>query len=352
LGLWYPKDSPLMLEAFSDSDYTGASLDRKSTTEGRLMMFIYNQEWIKKHVSSDCKDRHLGNFKRGRDTKSNDPPLSRDNTLGSGKDSMKLMEKEKRDTSAKVKKANDEVQIQALVDGKRVNIKESSIRRIMRLDNAEGISFLTNIEIFKGLARMGAKTTSWNEVSSTMASVIICLATNQRFNFSRYIILSLVKNIEAGVPFFMFPREVTLLFDNMLVQDPKEVGILQADAQPILIPTEPLTSKTQKKHKPKRKHTKEPKVPPTESQAEHNVPLPLPSHDPLPSGEDRLKLKELMDLCTNLSNKVLNLESEVIDIKSTYKAKIEKLESKEESSKHGRKIAYIDVDVEINLEKV
>ncbi|GKG23613.1 hypothetical protein Tco_0391649, partial [Tanacetum coccineum] len=28
----YPKDSPFDLEAFSDSDYAGASLDRKSTT--------------------------------------------------------------------------------------------------------------------------------------------------------------------------------------------------------------------------------------------------------------------------------------------------------------------------------
>ncbi|GJW23083.1 putative ribonuclease H-like domain-containing protein [Tanacetum coccineum] len=34
LGLWYPKDSPLILEPFSDSDYAGASLDRKSTTGG------------------------------------------------------------------------------------------------------------------------------------------------------------------------------------------------------------------------------------------------------------------------------------------------------------------------------
>nr|GEU94600.1 putative ribonuclease H-like domain-containing protein [Tanacetum cinerariifolium] len=170
-------------------------------------------------------------------------------------------------TSAKVKKVNDEVRIQALVYGKRVNIKESSIRRILKLDDAEGTRF-------------------------------------------------------SG--------EVTLLFDNMLVQAPEEVGILQADAQPIPIPTEPSTSKPQKKHKPKRKHTKEPEVPPTESQVEHNVPLLLPSYDPLPSGEDSLKLKELMDFCTNLSNKVLDLESEVIDIKSTYKAKIKKLESRVE----------------------
>nr|GEU95627.1 putative ribonuclease H-like domain-containing protein [Tanacetum cinerariifolium] len=34
LGLWYPKDSPFNLVAYSDSDYAGASLDRKSTTEG------------------------------------------------------------------------------------------------------------------------------------------------------------------------------------------------------------------------------------------------------------------------------------------------------------------------------
>ncbi|GJW26387.1 putative ribonuclease H-like domain-containing protein [Tanacetum coccineum] len=33
LGLWYPRDLPFELEAFSDSDNGGASLDRKSTTE-------------------------------------------------------------------------------------------------------------------------------------------------------------------------------------------------------------------------------------------------------------------------------------------------------------------------------
>ncbi|GJX03579.1 putative ribonuclease H-like domain-containing protein [Tanacetum coccineum] len=34
LGLWYPKDSPFDMEAYTDSDYAGASLDRKSTTGG------------------------------------------------------------------------------------------------------------------------------------------------------------------------------------------------------------------------------------------------------------------------------------------------------------------------------
>nr|GEU48785.1 hypothetical protein [Tanacetum cinerariifolium] len=34
LGLWYPKESPLVLEAYSDSNYAGANKDRKSTTDG------------------------------------------------------------------------------------------------------------------------------------------------------------------------------------------------------------------------------------------------------------------------------------------------------------------------------
>ncbi|GJY53488.1 putative ribonuclease H-like domain-containing protein [Tanacetum coccineum] len=34
LGLWYPRDSPFVLEAYSDSDFAGANNDRKSTTGG------------------------------------------------------------------------------------------------------------------------------------------------------------------------------------------------------------------------------------------------------------------------------------------------------------------------------
>ncbi|GJX83341.1 hypothetical protein Tco_0332822 [Tanacetum coccineum] len=48
LGLWYPRDSPFDLEAFSYSDYTGASLDRKSTT--RACQFLG-----KRLISWQCK---------------------------------------------------------------------------------------------------------------------------------------------------------------------------------------------------------------------------------------------------------------------------------------------------------
>nr|GEW17709.1 hypothetical protein [Tanacetum cinerariifolium] len=51
LGLWYPRDSPFNLEAYSDSDYARASLDRKSRTGEyvavascyRQLLWIQNQ---------------------------------------------------------------------------------------------------------------------------------------------------------------------------------------------------------------------------------------------------------------------------------------------------------------------
>nr|GFB35099.1 hypothetical protein [Tanacetum cinerariifolium] len=61
----------------------------------------------------------------------------------------------------------------------------------------------------------------------------------------------------------------------------REESFVKSDAQSIPITTEPSTFKPQKKHKPKRKHTQEYEVPPIESPAEQN--LPLPSNDLLPS---------------------------------------------------------------------
>nr|GEX61519.1 hypothetical protein [Tanacetum cinerariifolium] len=236
-------------------------------------------------------------------------------------------------STAKVKTVNDEVRVQALIDEKMC---------------------------------LSAKTTSWNEFRSTMTSTIIYLAINQKFNFSRYILLSLVKNIEAGVPFYMFTRFVQLivdhqlgdmshhqviydnpsltkkvfsnmkrvgtgfsgvitpLFENMLVLAAEEVGQAQDD---VSIHAEPSISKHHTKHKSKKQQPIAPKVSSPKPSPEHQ--LPSPSNDPiLDADKDRLKLQELMDLCTRLSNKVLDLESEVIDIKFSFTDKIEKLEDR------------------------
>nr|GFC58719.1 hypothetical protein [Tanacetum cinerariifolium] len=59
-------------------------------------------------------------------------------------------------------------------------ITEATIRDALRLDYAEGVECLPNEEIFAELAGMGyEKRTSWNEFSSSMASVVICLSTGK-----------------------------------------------------------------------------------------------------------------------------------------------------------------------------
>ncbi|GKD14964.1 hypothetical protein Tco_1199371, partial [Tanacetum coccineum] len=51
LGLWYPRESPFDLEAFSDSDYGGSNLDRKSTTGGCQFLGQRLISWqCKKHT--------------------------------------------------------------------------------------------------------------------------------------------------------------------------------------------------------------------------------------------------------------------------------------------------------------
>ncbi|GJR69030.1 hypothetical protein Tco_0015095 [Tanacetum coccineum] len=149
-----------------------------------------------------------------------DPPLSRGYTLGSGEDGMKLLElmefctqlsyKNRKSScfissamlkfimelvlklvlyvswvstvngaTAKVQTVNGVRQLQALVDKKRVIVTESSIRSDLHLNDAEGTDCLPTANIFEELVCMGAKSTAWNEFSSSMTSLIICLAKLQ-----------------------------------------------------------------------------------------------------------------------------------------------------------------------------
>ncbi|GKF12415.1 hypothetical protein Tco_0050341, partial [Tanacetum coccineum] len=125
------------------------------------------------------------------------------------------------------------------MDGKKIIITKASVRRDLQLNDEEGTDCLQNATIFEELTKMGyeklsqkltfykefcspqwkflihtilqclsAKTSTWNDFSSTMVSEIICLATNQKFNFSKYIFESMVKNLEnVSGKFLMYPRK-------------------------------------------------------------------------------------------------------------------------------------------------
>ncbi|GJW45873.1 hypothetical protein Tco_0077519, partial [Tanacetum coccineum] len=368
---------------------------------------------------------------------SNNPPFSKVNTFGSGEDNMKILE-----LMAIVHKCLDWHQLLLLVqvpaaEGDVINtlIQEASIRNDLHLDNAEGTDCLPNTIIFEELTKMGyekpsqkltfykaffspqwkfmihtitqslsAKTTTWNEFSSTMASLIICLATNRKFNLSKYIFDAMVKHLDGGVKFLMYPRflqvfinqqlgdmshhkktfvnpfhtkkifanmkregkdfsgRVTPLFDSMLVQASEVVGedsIPPTDSTQIPIIDQPSTSfQPKKKQKSRKKQKKEAEVANDEAEQEENI--PTPSNDPLPSGEDSMQLIDLMAIeIASLKKRVDKLEKrrqlritglnrfKKLGTARRVKSYNASLGAQEDASKQRRSIEDIDADAEV-----
>ncbi|GJT20357.1 hypothetical protein Tco_0890294 [Tanacetum coccineum] len=350
--------------------------------------------------------------------------------------------------TVKVKTINGEVQLQALVDGKKIIVTEASVRRDLQLNDEEGTDCFPNATMFEEHTRMGyeklsqkltfykafispqwkflihtilqclsAKTTAWNKFSSPMASAIICLATNQKFNFSKYIFESMVKNLEnVSGKFLMYPRFVqvflekqlegmsnhkriyvtpshtkkifgsmrrvgkgfsgreTPLFLIMVVQAQEEMGEDEAvneemddsleraattttsldakrDRGNILktqskeTPNEPSSLGTSSGGGPRHQET----IGDTIAQTRFEN-VSKTSNDSLLAGvntprsdEDSLKLKELMELCTNLQNRVIDLEktktSQAQEIIS-LKRRVKRLEKKGGSRTYGLKRLY------------
>ncbi|GJY76441.1 putative ribonuclease H-like domain-containing protein [Tanacetum coccineum] len=440
LGLWYLKYSPFDLVAYTDSDYARASLNRKSTTGGcqflrcRLISWqckkqtvvanstieaeyvaalsCYGQVlWIQYQLldyghnfmhtkifidnnSTICiiknpvfhsKTKHIEirhHFIRD----CNEKKLIQMVKIHTDKNVAYLLTKAFDFwATIKAKTINREVQLQALVDGKKIIITESIVRRDLQLKDAEGIECLPNATIFEQFTLMGAKTTTWNEYSSTMVSAIICLVTNQKFNFSKYIFESMVKNLE-NVSDNVADEAVNEEIDDSLERDATTATSLDAEqdrgninkTQSKVTTNEPSSLGTSSSGGLRR-----PEIMRAKNVSKHsNDPL-LARGNTLRSGKDRLKLEELMEFCTKLQQRVLDLENrkttQAQEITS-LKPRVKKLEKKggsrthkltrlykvgrsarmvssddaslgdqEDASKQGRKIDDIDKDAEITL---
>ncbi|GJV27419.1 hypothetical protein Tco_1383867 [Tanacetum coccineum] len=304
---------------------------------------------------------------------------------------------------------NDEKQIHATVDSKAVVVTEASIRSSLLLNDADGTACLTNEAIFQNLALMGyegelnkltfqkalfspqwkylihtilhclsSKSTSWNEFSTNIASAVICLATNQKFNFSKLIFDGMLRNldnpkkkflmyprflmvflnnqIELGEPFndvyitpahtlkvfsnmsrkgLKFSGRITPLFSNMLASAEVEEGEgseQPTEPQPTPSPTQPSVGDqphvTESSSGPDNTHSPSMNLEGTGGNKGDQVQL---SNDSPHSGgntseraEGGLNLEELLSLCTNLSNRVLALET----AKDAQAAKILKLKTR------------------------
>ncbi|GJV22557.1 putative ribonuclease H-like domain-containing protein [Tanacetum coccineum] len=238
----YPKDLPFDLVAYTDSDYTGASLDRNSTTGGKakesvklMMEKLFGME-LELMLHAECdRFEQIVDFL-------NAQPIRYALTVNP---TIYISCIEQFWSTGVVKTINGKVQLHALVDGNKIIISEASVRRDLKLADEEGIDCLPNSTIFEQLALMGyekisqkltfykpffspqwkflihtilqclsPKTTAWNEFSSTMASAIICLATNQKFNFSKFIFEGMIRNLDnVSGKFLMYPspRQATLI---------------------------------------------------------------------------------------------------------------------------------------------
>nr|GEY40491.1 hypothetical protein [Tanacetum cinerariifolium] len=237
LGLWYPKGSPFNLVAYSDSDYAGASLDRKSTTGGcqflgcRLISWQCKKQTVVATSSTRAEyivavtccaqvlwiQNQLLDYGQFLNAVSSKLIL-----FGLAIDAAHLMLLSHK-TSVSIKKSNDVVRLQALIDRKKVIITEDTIRQALRLDDADGVDCLPNEEIFAELVRMGyEKPTAWNEFSSSMALAVICLAIvgDLSSHNNKYTSPAITQTVFANMRRIGkgFLGVDTLLFDGMLVQ--------------------------------------------------------------------------------------------------------------------------------------
>ncbi|GJT26202.1 retrovirus-related pol polyprotein from transposon TNT 1-94 [Tanacetum coccineum] len=151
-------------------------------------------------------------------------------------------------TSAKSKTINNARHITAKVAGKLVSISEASIRTDLLFDDANGIDTLPNQAIFDAIQLMGyegdltvltfnkalfspqwrflfhtinhclsSKSTSWDQIPTNVATAVICLTTNQKYNFSKLIFDGMIRHLEAKKKFVMYPRFISIFLAKQLV---------------------------------------------------------------------------------------------------------------------------------------
>nr|GEV32607.1 hypothetical protein [Tanacetum cinerariifolium] len=358
LGLWYPNDSPFNLVAYPDSDYAGASLDKKSTTEGcqflgcRLISWQCKKQTVVATYSTEAEyiaaasgyaqvlwmQNQLLDYGDMvmeiivLNILSDALPITTNGQTAIGKESSNpfmavnppiyISCNKQFWNTAFVKRLNDVTRLQALVDKKKIVISEVVIREFLQLDDAEGIVCLQNEEIFAGLAQMGyEKPTSWNEFSTAMASAVIYLSKGQKFNFSKYIFDSLVRNVDSSSKFYMYPRIIQLIIQN-------QVGDLSTHSTRFISPT--LTQKENVAEDVA--HDVIPSPPyhdiPSPSQQPSSPPQQPQSSPQAPPQDAEFPphIQQVLDVCSTLTRRVEHLENdkaaqqlEIIKLKARVK---------------------------------
>nr|GEW08171.1 hypothetical protein [Tanacetum cinerariifolium] len=234
LRIWYPKKSPFDLVAYSDSDYDGATQDRKSTTGGCQFLG-------RRLISWQCKKQKI----MATSTTETEYVAAASSLRYAltAKPTVYVSYIRQFCSTARIETTEEGTKILATVDGIVRTVSESSLSRNLKLRDEAGISSLPDAKLFKNLTLMGynislnqkftfqkgqfshqwkylihtimqclsPKSTGFNEFSSNIATALVCLDTNRTYNFSKIIFDGLVKNANNKVlKFLMYPRFLTM----------------------------------------------------------------------------------------------------------------------------------------------
>ncbi|GKC94968.1 hypothetical protein Tco_1160410 [Tanacetum coccineum] len=234
---------------------------------------------------------------------------------------------------------NGEVQLQALVDGKKIIITESIVRRYLQLEDAEGVDCLPNATIFEQLTLMGYEKLSQKLTFYKYAEELgECIW--KFFDLSK--IFGNMRRVGK-----CFSGRETPLFQTMVVQAQAKMG--EDNVADKAINEEMDDSLVRAATTACDGPTHQETIGDTIAQTGYENVSKL-SNDPLlargntlRSGEDSLKLQELMTLCTTLQLRVLALETtkntQAMEITS-LKRRVKKLERRNNSRTHMLKRLY------------
>ncbi|GJX84371.1 retrovirus-related pol polyprotein from transposon TNT 1-94 [Tanacetum coccineum] len=291
LGLWYPKDSPFDLVAYPDSDYAGASLDRKSTTGGCQFLGC-------KLISWQCKK--LTVFW----------------------------------STAMVKTINREVQLHALVDGKKIIITGSSVRRDLQLADERGSAILTDPHHTPTIIQPSSQPQKTQQPRKpNRTDIRIPQPSDPIENVTDEVV-----HKELGDSLV---RAATTASSLEAKHDSSNINKTQSKATP----NESSSHGINSGGGPWCQETMSDPTAQTrfESVSKHSNDSLLARGNTLRSDEDSLKLNELIALCTTLQNRVLDLEksktsqhNEILSLKR----RVKKLEKKNRSRTHRLKRLY------------
>ncbi|GJT70344.1 hypothetical protein Tco_1029630 [Tanacetum coccineum] len=150
-------------------------------------------------------------------------------------------------STAKVRMLNEVAYIEAKIAGKKILVSKATVRTDLMFNDEDGTNCFDNQVIWDTLRDIGyegsltllsfskplfspqwkylvhtllhclsSKSSSWDQFGTNIASALVGLATNQKFNFSKLIFDGMLRNLKDSKPFLMYPRFIQLFLNKQL----------------------------------------------------------------------------------------------------------------------------------------